>query len=466
MPTKFYLRRFESNVGNAPAPTSALGGTPTWTPGQTNSVANTPLLTNYLLHPVINTAAGYQQDYSTDNVTTAQTQPLAAFISNPLTAQTIAAQSVTCQLGFGASSTVSAFQWQWFLGVYRPATGTLVATLRARTASSSATSTTSVVNSALTNTISAFTTQEGDVLVLEIWRNTTVQTMATSYTNSIVYDGSTEGGASSTNAAFLNFTNNVTLYTPTTPVDTYGAAVMATSGLQHYWRLNEAASAALPNLFDSKGGVTTPPALLLEQGGVLLAQPTMSKLGNLGVTFPTARTTDVIGAGVVTTMTTFTWSFEMWVKPSASAPGATTYYAAMSSNLPVLGGWVIQQDGGTAGRLGLFFGNGSSTYGPIWFSATPDDWHHVVITLASSVWQLYVDAVLQGTLTQSISMGSSWRFELGHWPGGTTNSMQGSLDEVAFYNVVLPLATIQDHYSKGYIAMPDTAFAGPADRFN
>jgi hypothetical protein len=156
--------------------------------------------------------------YATDNVTSAQRQPLLCFVSPPLAAQTIAAQNLTFSIGVSQSNTISTFRVTAALSVWRPSTGALVGRIfdgpTAALSSGFAPGTTqlNLSYSISSSFVTAVTVQVGDVLVLEVWRDNTVQTMGTSYTNTLFYDGTTEASTTN-NAAFFSFTNNVTLAT-------------------------------------------------------------------------------------------------------------------------------------------------------------------------------------------------------------------------------------------------------------
>lgn len=243
MPTKFYFRRTTQTItGTAPATNATTSAkTPTWTPGASNSVVSTPLLTNYSLSPTIGSTAQTTLAYTTDNVTTNQQQPLLRFVSTPLLAQVINAQAITVRLGLSQSSTVSAFTTLAVVTVWRPSTGTVVGRFSDGTVSSPqpGTSQTDISNSIASGSTSIVACQDGDLLVVEIWRGVGLQTMGTSYTNTIAYDGRTEGSTSD-NAGYIQFTTSVVLQSdlPNTaaqgPSDTFGDNTINT-GLWGVW---------------------------------------------------------------------------------------------------------------------------------------------------------------------------------------------------------------------------------------
>jgi hypothetical protein len=63
---------------------------------------------------------------------------------------------------------------------------------------------------------------------------------------------------------------------------------------------------------------------------------------------------------------------------------------------------------------------------------------------------LYVDGALAiSGAGPSGTVGGSETIALGRIQSGTNNYLQGSLDEVAFYNVAISAATVSSHYATG-----------------
>jgi hypothetical protein len=125
------------------------------------------------------------------------------FLSRPLAAQTLPTGTWSIQGGASESSTNSnVLPWGAVLSVWRPSTGAVVATLLDNTTLGSVEPGTTETNiSSTTGSISGIAVSAGDVLVLELWAQNT-QGNATARTNTIYYDGTTEGSTAS-NAAFL-----------------------------------------------------------------------------------------------------------------------------------------------------------------------------------------------------------------------------------------------------------------------
>jgi hypothetical protein len=215
---KVYLHRAaSSNTGTLPATNASISATaPTWTPGQTNSIANTPLLTNFAMDDTISTVAQTSLAYLTDNIQTDQKQPLLRFLSLPIAAQTIPAVTFGAAFATSHSNANSNFEVVAVLGVWRPGTGALVGYLYDFGAAGSTATGTIETTQSSAATASSVTSQDGDILVLELWRNATVQGMSSSYTNTIFYDGTIENSATDDAAVLSAGFATITMYVAST----------------------------------------------------------------------------------------------------------------------------------------------------------------------------------------------------------------------------------------------------------
>lgn len=206
MPTKFYWHDVAtSNAGTLPGTGISVSVT---TPTQIGSGVNRSM----------DAAIGGAQTsrlITTLAQTGTQSAMIARFLSAPIAAQTIASQTITVRLGASEANANSDFLPLAVIAVWRPGTGALVGRIADLVSSGSTepgTGETAISFQILaTNGIVVL---DGDVLVFEIWRAANTQVMATAYTNTVFYDGTTEGSTTS-NAAHVEFTNNVALYTPT-----------------------------------------------------------------------------------------------------------------------------------------------------------------------------------------------------------------------------------------------------------
>lgn len=206
MVTKFYLHNATTtDFGTLPA-AGVSASTVSASAGTTIS------LVNKSMDATIGTAQASLAK-TTLATTTAQKVPIGRWLSAPLAAQTIAAQLVNLGIAGSESSTNSAFGTKTEIVVWRPSTGARVGEVflggTFATGVFSATTEASTLTQSSGNS-SSIVLQDDDILIVEVWRNLAVQTMATAYTNTIFFDGTTEGSAT-TNAAYVLFANDVAL---------------------------------------------------------------------------------------------------------------------------------------------------------------------------------------------------------------------------------------------------------------
>lgn len=211
MPTKFYLHAATTAVAGTLPSSSVSGTAPTQTASATNRTFDTSIGTGQTSVTLTTLAQ-----------TTTQNGVICRFISPPLEAQTLSSQVISMSGAFSESNASSDFIPNWVLAVWRPSTGALVGRMVDRTgvawAEPGTTQTAGTSNAAGGVTVTAQTAQQGDVLVIELWRAPGTQGMAVAYTNIAFFDGTTE--ASTTNCAtFIQFTNDVALYVPPPPKD-------------------------------------------------------------------------------------------------------------------------------------------------------------------------------------------------------------------------------------------------------
>jgi hypothetical protein len=149
---------------------------------------------------------------STTATTNAQASWFRTFVSDPIAAQTIASQQIVVRLAASESngnsdmfesngSVARVFLW-------RPASGTLIGNITGpQVGTEPGTSQTAITQTFASS--SSRTAQDGDVICVEIV-SLQNQSMGTSYTNTVFYDGLIEDSTVS-NAAHVEFTNNVAL---------------------------------------------------------------------------------------------------------------------------------------------------------------------------------------------------------------------------------------------------------------
>jgi hypothetical protein len=208
MTLKFYLHNaLTTDTGTLPSSTISASTPTVDLAGTTNRSMDGTIGSSQ------STASG-----STQATTNAQSMLFGRFCSAPIKAQTIASQTITFDCGFSESNVNSNFQLQISLAVWRPGTGAVVGRITDLSGASAecGTGQSDTGIQTATSTSTSVTSQDGDILVCEIWRQSFAQNMATSYTNTIYYDGTTEQNTSS-EAAYVNFTNDVAMQTVSLP---------------------------------------------------------------------------------------------------------------------------------------------------------------------------------------------------------------------------------------------------------
>ncbi len=194
--------------------TTTVGGT---LPGATSLSATTPSVTatgastNRDMDTVIGTAE-VSATLTTLSPTTLQKNWFRRFLSKPLEAQTLPTGVWTIQGGaLESSSNANMLAWGAVIKVWRPSTGAVVATLLDNPLLGTTEPGTSESNiSTATPSIAGVAVNQGDVLVIELWAQNT-QGSSGARTNTIYYNGTTEG-ATTSNAAFLQAPGGITFY--------------------------------------------------------------------------------------------------------------------------------------------------------------------------------------------------------------------------------------------------------------
>ena len=219
MATKFYLHAAHSTLPSTSLP---AGG---YVAEQSSWTANATAYGAIYWYTLDNTI-GTSQTSWTQSISLIGNYSIfnAMHVSNPLAAQTIASQTITYSgAAYAAySSWYTPLAYIGHLYIWRPSTGTKVGTLFDNTSSVSP----YFIEQAftLTATSTAVTVQDGDLLVWESWGTMSIRKQV-GFGYNVYLDGTTEGDSTS-NASYIGFTNDVTLWTPP-PVQTQAQAQAA-----------------------------------------------------------------------------------------------------------------------------------------------------------------------------------------------------------------------------------------------
>ena len=220
----------------------------------------------------------------------------------------------------------------------------------------------------------------------------------------------------------------------------YPSTVLATPGLEGYWRLGES------------GGTVAADASGRAGPGSYLGAPALGARGALTADPDTAARFDGVddelqagGAPVAGAATLEGWFF--WEAGVALMRDATNQ-----------AGWILAYDSG--GRVAYRAG-GTTFVTPLRTTDLRDGWHHVALTVSGGATGFYVDGALvhSGTGAGSTPAAMPWRVMRN---GTTSQFTRGRADEVAVYGAALAEATVRAHFQAGRDINDRTAPAAPA----
>jgi hypothetical protein len=150
------------------------------------------------------------------------------------------------------------------------------------------------------------------------------------------------------------------------------------------------------------------------------------------------------------------FSVEAWVRIGSQKSGNGQHFLVTDSSDDLgADGFVLSVD--TANRPQLYVGRTATTRTTVTSSAALSigTTYHVVATYDGAAARIYVNGVQRGSAayTGGITYSASRDLYLARQQKATNRSVRwldGTLDEVALYNVALPAATVQAHYDRGH----------------
>lgn len=216
----------------------------------------------------------------------------------------------------------------------------------------------------------------------------------------------------------------------------YATAILATAGLQSYWKLDEASGNAL----DSKGAVSGTPSGTVTQG-------TVDTPANVGTLTSYAFNDGVVDFGnVYDFAVTASFSVECWVKRTGASE-LNNGRIVTTENAARTDGWALGIDDAATVYAGLRRPNSdaqaSSPAGA--FGA----WDHVAMTYDGATLIGYRNGV--GGTGQAIGglvTAAADTLRIGRQLAAT-RYIVGRVCHVAIYNVAVPAATLLAHYNAG-----------------
>ena len=231
----------------------------------------------------------------------------------------------------------------------------------------------------------------------------------------------------------------------------YGGSIFATPGLIGYWRLGESSG----QLNDSSGyGNNTT---------VVNGTPTYGQTGAINGDPDTAvKFAYDSGGATVPDATSLhvsdTWTVEAWVKPASySDPSTYGWYFGKSSGS---NGWGVGlKNDGSVAAYDYASGN---TFVVTAASLVPlNQYTYIVVTKNNGLAKVYVNGQqVTNTGTNATIASNSYQVGLGAFGGNTSDTYDGTLDEVAYYNVALSSAQVLAHYYEGMESGPALGING------
>ncbi len=222
---------------------------------------------------------------------------------------------------------------------------------------------------------------------------------------------------------------------PPPELDPYPSAVLADSPVA-YWRLGEASGVTAADEVGSNVGTYQNTPTLGVTGALLGDSNTAVRLDGATEYISVADNATIDqGNGPL--------SWELWVKLGALVVGSGTGARLMikGDGAPTL--QIADADGSV-----LWYANGVdlAVHSSVAINDTTT-WHHIVGTKNGTTWKLYIDGddatVTDGTPSTSSTASA---LEFGRHSSGV-QQLNGSLDEIAIYNVALTAGQVAAHYS-------------------
>lgn len=230
----------------------------------------------------------------------------------------------------------------------------------------------------------------------------------------------------------------------------YSDVVLATAGLVSYWRLGESAGSA--TCVDAQSG---------HNGTTTGHSPTLGVTGALTGDSDTAATFVQASSQYIDVAHHADFNFgdgpfsvECWVK-LASTTNDTNRAMVAKGGAGATGGWEFRLKNTAGGGINKVSMEEIGASGGTWVLSTVAitdlNWHHVVGTKNSGgTGSIFMDGVDRTSAqTNPTLANTSVNLQIGASFTATADFMDGSIDEVAIYNVALSLATAQAHYTAG-----------------
>ena len=221
----------------------------------------------------------------------------------------------------------------------------------------------------------------------------------------------------------------------------YNSVVLATSGLQSYWKLGESSGSTINDSYGAVSG-TKGSAVTLGATGLVPSD------SGSAVSFTDDATNAVVDLGNNYKFSgTASFSVEAWFKSTNLSPTGGSnhiigaYDGTKGWRLVCLGAGInkfyfarYDSGGGLDAATGTTVASTGTTY-------------HVVVTYDGSNIKLYVNGALEATTSSTRSItAAGTNLKIGASVTGV-GSMIGTLDDISIYNTALSASTVAAHYA-------------------
>ncbi len=216
-----------------------------------------------------------------------------------------------------------------------------------------------------------------------------------------------------------------------------------TSGMSHYWRLDETSGAPYDDFFGTSNAACS-----------VCPSPATGIIGG-AQQFSAATNVYVTRDGTLDWAAAASFSIEFWMKTDpASTCAGNQVIVGRDDPVSQLHWWVGCWNGTGAAAFRLKDNGGGPADAVMGTKDLTDgNWHHVVAVRdgATGTSSLYVDGQLEGSQTYSYTAGfdSTAGMNIGWLNLDSGFHFAGSIDEVAIYQKALSGAEVQQHYSDG-----------------
>jgi len=262
-------------------------------------------------------------------------------------------------------------------------------------------------------------------------------------------EGYVVGGWFNTLYYFSGYISNFRFVVGSTPYDATATSITVPTA-----PLSAISGTQLLHNFTNAGIVDSTMMNDLETVGDAKVSTAQSKFGGSSMYFDGTGDWLVVPASPNTTLGTGDFTIEMWIYSGAN--GTATRAVGTLDSSWVSGRWVIAT--GTAGNPNKFVfacNNYANNADMLVSSAAANDsaWHHYAVTRSGNTWRLFVDGVLQQTLTSSVSLdnGTPSRIFIGT-ESPTNGAWAGYIDD---FRITKGLARYTANFTP-----PTSAFLG------